>query len=125
MSLILVVDDQPHILRVVKMGLERSGHSVETARNGEVAFNILTRKSFDVLITDVDMPKMNGCQLCEKIADELSDRKMDIYIVSAKTDPKLREWVDAHSGIQFLEKPLSLRVLNEHLACEPTLRPAA
>lgn len=125
MPLILVVDDQPHILRVVKMGLERSGHNVETARNGEVAFNILTRKSFDVLITDVDMPKMDGCQLCEKIADELSDRKMDIYIVSAKTDPKLREWVDAHSGIQFLEKPLSLRVLNERVACGPSVRPAA
>ncbi len=125
MRTILVVDDQPHILRVVKMGLERSGHNVETARNGEVAFSLLAGKSFDVLITDVDMPKMNGCQLCEKIADELSDRKMDIYIVSAKTDPKLREWVDAHSGIQFLEKPLSLRVLNEHLACGPILRPAA
>lgn len=122
---ILVVDDQPHILRVVKMGLERYGYSVETARHGEAAFEILLGKSFDVLVTDMDMPKMNGFELCEKIADELSDRKMDIYIVSAKTDPKVREWVYAHSEVEFLEKPLSLRVLNEHLVGGISVRPAA
>ena len=112
---ILVVDDQPHILRVVKLGLEKQGHVVKTARHGEEAFSILSENNFDAMITDMDMPKMDGRTLCEKVFSELPSANMAIFIITAKTDTQLREWANAQQGVTFLEKPLSLRMLSERL----------
>ena len=108
---ILVVDDQPHILRVLKMGLQKQGYAVTTARNGVEALNILGNQKFDAMATDVDMPRMDGLTLCEKIADEMDIDHMKIFVVTAKTEQQVREWAASHASVVFLEKPLSLRTL--------------
>jgi len=111
MKQILVVDDQAHVIRVVKMALERAGYQVVSALNGEIAFNLITEHNPDVLYTDIQMPRMNGEELCKKISQEIPDRKFPIIIATSRTEREHREWSSQINNLTFLEKPVSARKL--------------
>jgi CheY-like chemotaxis protein len=73
---ILLVDDDPMILRAIRLMLESDGHIVTTADGGEAAFSALARTrrsktpSFPVVMTDLEMPNVDGCQVaCAVKAD--------------------------------------------------------
>lgn len=112
---IMIVDDQPHIIRVIKLALKSKSYRVDTALNGAEALEKLRRERYDVLITDLEMPKMNGKELCETLHAELPDPKPFTLIITAKTNPELRSWAAVLPHTEFLEKPLSLRWLERRL----------
>ena len=62
--LILAVDDETHILHVVSLKLTRAGFDVITAEDGEEALELALEECPDVVITDFQMPIMNGLELC-------------------------------------------------------------
>jgi len=64
---ILVVDDEPLYLRLLKVNLESEGYEIATARNGEEALEQITQFSPNLVIMDVMMPKMDGIIACERI----------------------------------------------------------
>ena len=59
-SKILVVDDEKIIRESLSYILKKEGYEVEEAENGMVAYNILRERSFDLVITDLEMPEMKG-----------------------------------------------------------------
>lgn len=63
MARILVVDDEPHITEVVSAYLEREGHTVETASDGDAAFSLARSKGHDLIILDVGLPGRDGWSL--------------------------------------------------------------
>jgi len=66
-SKILVVDDEKIIRESLSYILKKEGYEVEEAENGRVAYNILRERSFDLVITDLEMPEMKGIELLEQI----------------------------------------------------------
>ncbi len=66
---ILVVDDEPNQLVTVSRILSRQGHDVLTAANGADALKILADGGIDILITDLNMPVMDGMTLLREVAD--------------------------------------------------------
>jgi DNA-binding response OmpR family regulator len=64
---ILVVDDEPLYLRLLKVNLEPEGYQILTANNGEEALEIVSNKKPDLVILDVMMPKLDGITTCERI----------------------------------------------------------
>jgi CheY-like chemotaxis protein len=113
---VLVADDQAHVIRVVKLKLEHSGYAVDTAKNGLEALEKLRRDRYDVLITDMEMPRMDGQALCNAMHAELTDGVPLTLIVTGKTDEPLRQWASSLPNTRFLEKPLSLRSLTTYLS---------
>ncbi|OHB74168.1 MAG: hypothetical protein A2Z34_03920 [Planctomycetes bacterium RBG_16_59_8] len=71
---ILVIDDEPMILELLKLVLEQDGHTVETASTGGEAIARLEAKRYDILISDIKMPDMSG----HKLIDTISKRDPDI-----------------------------------------------
>ena len=67
MSRILVVDDEPGIRKVIRDGLERAGHEVETAVDGDEALGFLDERDFDLIVTDLAMPKKGGLDLVREV----------------------------------------------------------
>ena len=67
MKTILIVDDQPAVIRVLRLGIEQAGYQVETAGNGLECLGRLDESLPDFMVTDIDMPGMNGKQLCLEI----------------------------------------------------------
>ena len=126
MKSILVVDDELHVSRVTRLCLERAGYQVEVAFNGEEALEKLMLQPFDAVVTDVQMPRMTGRELCKQIDARIPDRKFFIFVITSVSDDELREWAADLPRTEFLEKPLSLRHLvarlEHHLGGDPHAR---
>ncbi|MEY4769919.1 MAG: hypothetical protein RIQ40_659, partial [Planctomycetota bacterium] len=81
---ILVADDSITVREVERQMLSRLGHEVEVAVDGMDAWNQLRAGQFDMLVTDVDMPRMNGIELVRMVRSEARFASLPIAIVSYK-----------------------------------------
>lgn len=120
MNRVLIVDDEPHVIRVLKLALSRIGMEVDEAYNGVNALEYLKAHRPDVVITDIDMPRMDGRTLCNRIDEMFPDREFPIFIMTARAELEHRDWSRSIPNLTFMEKPLSIRklirALNEQLA---------
>jgi DNA-binding response OmpR family regulator len=118
---VLLVDDEPHVTRVMRLALERAGFIVDQAGNGQVALDKMAVSMPDIVISDLEMPVMNGRVLCERILAEYSDTGVRLFVLTSRAEVEFREWAGGVEGLEFLEKPVSLRRLVcrlEALECE-------
>lgn len=115
MKHILIVDDEPHMTRVLKLYLERAGHAVETCPNGQAALAVIMKHAPDVMVTDIQMPLMTGKQLCLALEEQYPQRTFPIFVMTSMTDREHREWTQKIDNLEFLEKPLSMRALTRAL----------
>jgi DNA-binding response OmpR family regulator len=111
MKRILLVDDEPHVIRILKLSLIKAGYEVAEAANGIQAINNISQSHPDVLITDIDMPRMNGKELCMHIEKTLPERDFMIFVLTARADNEHRVWTRSINNLEFLEKPVSIRKL--------------
>ncbi len=115
MKKILIADDEPHVLRVLKMSLEKEGYAVDVCANGMEAVEKLKQEEPDILITDIQMPQMTGEELCRYIAQRMPERRFLIFVLTSRTEIEHREWSREINNLLFLEKPVSIRNLVEKL----------
>ena len=115
MKHILIVDDEPHMTRVLKLYLERAGYAVETSPNGQAALAAIMKHPPDVMVTDIQMPLMTGKQLCLALEEQYPQRTFPIFVMTSMTDREHREWTQKIDHLEFLEKPLSMRTLTRAL----------
>ncbi|MDJ0739689.1 MAG: response regulator [Gammaproteobacteria bacterium] len=111
MKRILIADDERHVLRVLSQSLERAGFAVEGVLNGAAALERVRAQPPDVLLTDIQMPRMTGEELCRRIQQEMPEREFLIFVVTSRTEVEHREWSREIDNLQFLEKPISIRSL--------------
>jgi two-component system chemotaxis response regulator CheY len=111
MMTILLVDDEPISLRVMRLSLENDGYQVTTAFDGQDALEKITANRPDILITDIDMPRMTGKDLCLHLQDAMPDRLFPIFVSTSLTALEHRDWSGRISNLFLLEKPISLRKL--------------
>ena len=117
MPSLLIVDDQPHIIRIMKSGLSRHGFDVSTAANGQQALESVRANKPDFIMTDIEMPVMNGMELCETLHMELGDQLPQILIISGHYDQSMDTWLEQFTGkVHFYEKPISMSRMIELLS---------
>jgi two-component system sensor histidine kinase and response regulator WspE len=81
---ILIVDDSHTVREMERRLLARAGYQVTTAQNGQEAWNLLRLNDYDLLISDVDMPQMNGIELVTKVRENPRFGRMPVIILSYK-----------------------------------------
>ena len=108
---ILLVEDEASVARILQMNIERQGHSVECAANGLDAIEALEKQWPDVLITDINMPRLSGRDLCLHIREHYPDRPLKVIVMTSMTEREEKDWVKDFDDIYFMEKPLSPRRL--------------
>lgn len=113
---VLIVDDEPHVIRVLRLTLEREGYDVSSAGNGNEALKKLEGGRPHVLISDVQMPKAGGRVLCETARQLYPHDDFLILVMTSMTAFEEREWVQLLPNTEFLEKPVSPRSLLTRLA---------
>jgi len=105
MKKILLAEDDKNLSRSVDILLTLDGYEVISVYDGEEALNKLLRQKFDLLITDIVMPGLNGVDLIKKIRKLNQD--IPIMVVSGKLNDSLIEQLES-SGIQYiLPKPIN------------------
>ncbi|MDQ3364766.1 MAG: response regulator [Myxococcota bacterium] len=93
----LVIDDEPDVVRLIEKVLKGRGHVVQIARDGASALARLKHEPPDIILLDSDLPKIDGAEVCRRIKlDELTDKipvvmmtssYIDIYDVDAEGGP--------------------------------------
>ncbi|WP_187170336.1 response regulator [Salidesulfovibrio onnuriiensis] len=83
---ILVVDDSRTVRNMVSHMLTKTGAAITIARDGAEGLEAAATGSFDLIITDVKMPRMNGYQLCSKVNKEITTPPIPVLIMSADVD---------------------------------------
>jgi len=114
MARILLVDDEASIIKLTSFMLTSAGYEVISARNGEEALEIIKKEStnLDLIISDHIMPKMNGMELTEKVADY----KIPIIMVTAMVDEFTRDIPYRLNAIDFITKPFTIETLKTRVA---------
>ena len=115
MKRILIVDDEATVIRVLRLALEGAGYAVETAANGSECLVRLCDDHPDFLITDIDMPRMSGKELCLAIEEQFPDRSFPIVVLTSRTELEHRDWTRNIDNLVFMEKPVSVRRLTAHV----------
>jgi CheY-like chemotaxis protein len=111
---VLVAEDDRVMSDVVRFNLERAGYQVTVARNGTEAWGLLQSRHFDLLITDYQMPGMNGGDLCRAVRTHLPESHLPIIFVSARGLELNVTQMKEELGIEtLLFKPFSPRELVE------------
>lgn len=85
---ILLVDDDPGMLKIFRKHLELAGYTVFEAADGEEAVETTRRDSPDLIILDVMLPKLNGYEVCAKLKEEEACRHIPIVMFTAKGMPQ-------------------------------------
>jgi two-component system, cell cycle sensor histidine kinase and response regulator CckA len=106
---VLLVEDEDPVRLFSARALRSKGYKVVEARNGEAALEILNAESFDLLITDMIMPKVNGATVI-KTARETT-RELPVICISGYTDESVLTEIESLDRVLFLPKPFSLKQL--------------
>ena len=104
---ILVVDDEPYIVRTLTYVLKGEGYDVSTATNGEEAAEKVQKSKPDLMFLDVMMPKKNGYELCEEIKSNAGLSDIHINMLTAKGQEADKEKAISVGVDEFITKPFS------------------
>ena len=116
MKKIFIVDDHAPVLRVLKLGMEEAGYAVTTASNGSECLVKLCNEHPDFLVTDIEMPRMSGKELCLAIEEQIPERSFSIVVLTSRTEMEHRDWTRNIENLTFMEKPVSIRRLMSHIS---------
>ena len=109
---ILLCDDELHILRAAEIKLSRAGYDVECAHDGQQAWEAIERQCPDLLITDCQMPRLDGLGLVRRIRECEQTRDLPVLMLTAKGFELAHRDIGEALGIKaILAKPFSPREL--------------
>ena len=107
---ILVCDDEIHIVRAVQFKLTKAGYDVRCAPDGEAAWQAIERDPPELLITDFQMPRLNGLELIERLRHRAETRDLPVIMLSAKGFELSHQDLAQRYGIlAVIDKPFSPR----------------
>jgi CheY-like chemotaxis protein len=112
MANILIVDDTPHVHRLLTLMLKRINHTTVTADSGSEALERLETTSVDLMITDLNMPEMSGYTLMEKVRSTEKFRNLPIIMLSATGQEHAPEVAAEKGATGFMSQPVSTWELN-------------
>lgn len=108
---ILLVDDEPEILELLRYNFSKKGLDVSVARNGEEALDIAEQDCPQVFVVDIMMPVMNGIELVKKLRAKSKFKKIPVLFLSATSDDYLVMAAMNAGGDHFVSKPVKLNLL--------------
>lgn len=108
---ILVVDDEDHIVELIKFNLETKGYDVTSACDGEEAIKKTEEENPDLIILDLMLPKIDGIEVCRRIKENTNTSHISIIMLTAKNDES-----DKIVGLEigaddYMTKPFSVKEL--------------
>jgi DNA-binding response OmpR family regulator len=112
---ILLVDDDTTLLQILPKQLQGYGFRVSTLDNPEQVSSVLAQIQPDILILDVQMPYLNGLELCQTLRTESSWQKIPIFFLSAFADAKTQHQAFAAWADDYLCKPITAQDLSDRI----------
>jgi two-component system NtrC family sensor kinase len=102
---ILVVDDEPSVIRGLTRLLRRDGHTVDTAPNGRLALARLQERAYDVILSDLRMPELDGSGLYQALQQQHPDLQQRFVFLTGDTVSRETMAFFEQTGVRWLTKP--------------------
>ena len=103
---VLIIDDEPNWLTLLRIVFERAGfRRIVTALNGDAVFHILDQQTPDIIITNINLPDIDGINLCRILRSRPDTKDIPILIHSARGDPDSIQAGLAAGANEYLCKP--------------------
>ncbi len=115
MAKILIVDDSPTEVHVLKKLLEKNGHEVLVAESGEAGIATAKANLPDLVLMDVVMPGMNGFQATRQLTSHAETADIPVIIVTTKDQETDKVWAKRQGAKDYLVKPVQEKGLLEHV----------
>lgn len=113
--LVLVADDDPDILSLVRLRLERSGYDVVSAGDGEQALERARTRAPDLALLDVMMPKLDGYEVTARLRQEEATRHLPVILLTARVqESDIARGVEAGAD-DYVKKPFSTHELRDRV----------
>ena len=109
---ILVVDDEPILLKGLKFSLEQEGYIVETSDEGKEAFNKILENTYDAVILDLMLPGMDGLEICKKVREK---SMVPILMLTAKDDDSSKVLGLEYGADDYITKPFNMLELKARI----------
>lgn len=115
-DLILVVDDEPNILELIRYNLQREGYQVHAVATGEQALSAIRAKTPALIILDLMLPGLDGVSVCRRLKRDPTTARIPVLMLTAKSDE-----LDVIAGFEtgaddYVTKPFSPKVLLARVA---------
>lgn len=121
---LLIVDDEERLLRVLRLGLKNKGFEVTTAANADEALDLIFKKNFDVIVTDIRLGGMSGIDLVFEL--ERLEIKIPVLVMTAYADVTTAVKALKHGAWDYIQKPFSVeeleKAIREVLAKAPAVK---
>ena len=115
MKKILLVDDEPDILKLVAARLRASGYDVVTAQDGQDGLRMAQQERPDLLILDLMLPHLNGYEICTMLKQDPRYQGIPVILFSAKSQEKDKQLGKDCGADAYLTKPYRPEVLLERV----------
>jgi signal transduction histidine kinase len=119
---ILIVDDTPANLLVMAKTLENEGYEMRFSEDGASALAIVKKASFDLILLDVMMPKMDGFEVCQHLKADPTTANIPVIFITAKTDVDSIVRGFTVGGVDYVTKPFQVEELRARVGTHLSLR---
>lgn len=107
MALVMIVDDSPTEVHVMKTALEKHGFETVSAADGSECISLARRVRPDLILMDVVMPGVNGFQATRTLSRDPVTQSIPVVMVTTKSQKTDRIWALRQGAVDFLVKPVS------------------
>jgi putative two-component system response regulator len=121
-SSLLIVDDTPANLRLLSSMLAEEGYKVRSVINGQMALTAVKTAPPDLILLDINMPNMNGYQICQQLKSDESINDIPVIFISALDELHDKVKAFASGGIDYITKPFQLEEVLARVRTHLTLR---
>jgi CheY-like chemotaxis protein len=115
MKRILITDDEPDIVKVVKFRLIKMGYEVTVATNGKEGLEAVKLTKPDLVLLDYRMPFLNGDEVCKEIKKDASTRHIPVILMTASTQNTVGENIQTMGADDYILKPFEPEELIEKI----------
>ena len=112
-SSVLIVDDNPDLTAMLKMRLEKKGFSAEMVYSGEEAFEAVKKHSFDLVLLDIMLPRVDGFEVCRRL--KAGNGKIKVIAMTALDIPRIGDKCFEAGADAVILKPFDMDDLEAHI----------
>lgn len=108
---ILIVEDNPQIVKILEIRLQGKGYATMTAMDGAAGLNLAKTESPDLIVLDIELPELNGFTICSILKANEEYRHIPIIMLTARTGKNDRVFDDDYKPDAFMTKPFDAKEL--------------
>lgn len=112
---VLVVDDEPDLIRILEFGLRAAGYQVEIAADGQEGLKKAREIRPDIILLDLMLPKLDGYKVCRLLKFDERYRQIPIIILSARTQEGDQNLAKEMGANRFITKPYEFSEILTHI----------